>query len=248
MKISIVIPAYNEVKNIEKGVLDSVLSYVKKRSDIIEVLIVDDGSDDDTVSLIKKKYLGTYPKLRLYEKQHSGKAFSVIAGVKHARGSIVMFSDMDMATPINEADKLLKGIEKGYDIVIGSRNSNRKGAPLIRKLMAVGFILLRTVFVGLRGIHDTQCGFKAFQTGKARTILRKLQAYSREAKVNGPSVSAGFDLEFLFIAQKLGYRIKEVPVTWRHVETRRVNFLIDSVESVKDMARIKWNDLRGKYT
>ncbi|MCR4326530.1 MAG: glycosyltransferase [Candidatus Roizmanbacteria bacterium] len=247
MKVSIVIPVYNEVQNLKKGVLDTVLAYAKSRPSVIEVLIVDDGSTDDTVALIKKNYLGNYPKLRLYEKKHAGKAYGVIAGMKQAKGTIVFFTDMDLATPIEEADKLVQGIEDGYDVVIGSRNSNRQGAPIIRKAMALGFIVLRTLLVGLRGIHDTQCGFKAFKTTAARTMLKKLHAFAKESAVEGPSVGAGFDIELLFVAQKLGYKIKEVPVPWRHVETKRVNFITDSIEAITDMTRIKWNDIRGAY-
>ncbi|MCR4329732.1 MAG: glycosyltransferase [Candidatus Roizmanbacteria bacterium] len=246
--ISIIFPIYNEVKNLQKGVLDKVLNYARSQKNVIEVLIVDDGSTDESLSILKKEYIGKYPKLHVLEKKHSGKAFSVIAGIKHAKGNIVLFSDIDLATPIEEAQKLIDEIVNGCDIVIGSRTKERQGAPLIRKFMAYGFILFRSYLIGLPTIRDTQCGFKAFKKKAALDTISHLKVYKKELELDRSSVSAGFDLEFLFVAHKLGYKIQEVPVIWRHVETKNVNFLTDSFEAIRDLFRVKLNYIRGKYS
>ena len=245
--ISLIVPCYNEEANIKKGVLDTIGEYTKKDKRFKEVIIVDDGSSDESVNLIKKKYLKKYPKFRLVENKHLGKAYAVLTGIKEAKAAYVMFSDFDLATPIEEAEKLIDGIDEGYKIIIGSRNATRKGAPLTRKLMAVGMIFIRNYIVGLQGIKDTQCGFKLFNTKAARKIVDNLQVFSNGKTVEGSSVSAGFDLEFLFVALKLGYKIKEVPVIWRHVETKNVTFVKSSMEGLQDILKIKWYDLKNKY-
>jgi glycosyltransferase involved in cell wall biosynthesis len=245
--ISIVLPIYNEEKNLQKGVLDKVLNYAQKNRVIVEVVVVDDGSNDESSQTIRQNYLGQYPKLKLIEKKHSGKAYSIIEGIKKSKGTHVLFSDIDLATPIEEADKLILSAKKGSNIVIGSRNSRRKDAPIIRQLMAVGFIYIRNFLIGLKGINDTQCGFKLFEKKAALTIINHLKVFNNEKTISGSSVSAGFDLEFLYLASKYSYKIKEIPVTWRHVETKNVNFVKDSVETLIDIARIKYNEISKKY-
>ena len=246
MSITIVLPIYNEIKNLQKGVLDKVLNYAKLNKQIKEVLVVDDGSSDNSAKIIKHEYLGKYPKIRLLAKEHSGKAYTVIAGIKAAKSDYVLFSDIDLATPIEEADKLIKKIPN-YQIIIGSRSSRREGAPFFRKVMALGMIIVRSYFIGLKNIQDTQCGFKLFEKKAALKTIENLRVFKRAKKISGSSVSAGFDLEFLFVAQNLGYAISEVPVTWQHVETKNVNFVKDSLESLKDILKIKWNVLIKKY-
>lgn len=244
--VSIVLPIYNEEANLQKGVLDKVINYAKNKKEIREIIVVDDGSTDKSVAVVKKEYLGKYPKLKLILKEHSGKAFTVIKGIESAKSEYVLFSDIDLATPIEEADKLLAEVN-GYEIVIGSRSSKRKDAPLLRKVMALGLIYVRTIFIGLKGIKDTQCGFKLFQKKAALVIINKLKVFKQAKKIHGSSVGAGFDLEFLFIASKVGYQIKEVPVIWRHVETKNVNFIKDSIETMRDILKIRWQELGGKY-
>lgn len=247
LKISIVLPIYNEIKNLQKGVLDKVINYARNNKHILEVLVVDDGSTDESVSVIKSGYLGQYPKLRLVEKKHSGKAFTVIEGIKQARGEYVLFSDIDLATPIEELDKFIEAGSNEFDVAIGSRSSSREGAPITRKLLAYGFIVIRSVMIGLKGIKDTQCGFKLFKRSLALNIISKLRVFGHEHTISGSSVGAGFDLEFLFLAVKFGSRIKEIPVMWRHVETKNVNFIKDSIETLVDIARIKYYELLGRY-
>ncbi|MFA5136129.1 MAG: glycosyltransferase [Patescibacteria group bacterium] len=248
ISISLIIPCYNEEINIQKGVLDKIGNHTGSNSRFKEVIIVDDGSTDETKNLIQKEYLPRYPKFRLIENDHKGKAQTLITGIKESLSTAVMFTDIDLATPLEEDTKLLKALDEGYQVVIGSRNTERKGAPFLRKLMAVGFIYIRNFMIGLSNIKDTQCGFKAFRRDAANHILSKLRVFNKEhGNIQGSSVKAGFDLEFLFLANKLGYKIKEVPVTWKHVETKNVNFIKDSVETIRDILAIKYYDLAKKY-
>lgn len=246
MKISLIIPCYNEEANIQKGVLDKIGNFTKNDTNFIEVMIVDDGSNDHSNKIIRDEYLDQFPKFKLIENNHQGKAFAIITGIENAKGDLVMFSDIDLATPIEESIKLINQIDK-YDVVIGSRNSKREGAPILRKTMAVGFIFIRDIFLGLKGIKDTQCGFKIFKRSIALKIITRLKVFHNKRVAEGSSVTAGFDLEFLFIALKLGYKIKEIPVTWLHVETKNVNFARDSIETLIDIFKIKYYDLLHKY-
>ncbi|OGK54290.1 hypothetical protein A3H78_01340 [Candidatus Roizmanbacteria bacterium RIFCSPLOWO2_02_FULL_36_11] len=248
MKITLVIPCYNEELNIQKGVLDKIGNFTDSNVDIVEVIISDDGSTDSTKNIIKNKYLRQFSKFKLLENSHCGKAFTLISAIKAAVGDYIIFSDMDLATPLEEAEKLINEAKKGSKIVIGSRNNSRKGAPILRKVMAKGFILVRDVLIGLQGIKDSQCGFKLFDRKLALTIIDQLVVFKKERNIDGSSVSAGFDLEFLFVSGKLGHKIKEVPVIWRHVETKNVNFLSDSIETLRDIMKIKYNDLTKKYS
>jgi glycosyltransferase involved in cell wall biosynthesis len=247
MTISLIIPCFNEELNIQKGVLDKIGNYTKNDGRFIEILIVDDGSTDESKQIIKDRYLNQFPKFKLVENKHGGKAFAVITGIKQAKGDLVMFSDMDLATPLEESERLIDGICKGSDVVIGSRSTKREGAPIMRKVMALGFVYIRNILIGLSGIKDTQCGFKAFKKEVANAIVNKLQVFKMGKGVKESSVSAGFDLEFLFLASRLGYRIKETPVVWHHVETKNVNFFKDSVETIKDILLIKYYDIAKRY-
>jgi len=247
MKITLVIPCYNEELNIQKGVLDKIGNYTKNNQYFTEVLIVDDGSSDQSRNIIKDKYLKTFPQFRLVENSHKGKAFAVITGIEKAHEEYVMFSDMDLATPIEEAQNLIEEAKKGYNVVIGSRSGRREGAPLLRKTMAFAAILIQGIIIGLHGIKDTQCGFKLFEKNAALSIIKKLRVFHNNRKIEGSSVSAGFDMEFLFVATKLKLKIKETPVDWKHVETKHVNFLKDSFEGLKDILLIKYYDLKHRY-
>lgn len=247
MKISLIVPCYNEEVNIQKGVLDRIGNYVRDDSRFVEVLIVDDGSSDNSTSIIKEQYLPKFSEFTLIEKEHQGKALAVIKGIQEAKGDHVIFTDMDLATPMEETKKIIKEFESGHKIVIGSRAKVRKGAPITRRLQSLGFIFIRDLFIGLNGIVDTQCGFKGFDKTAAQNIIDALQVFGPNHQVQGSSVSAGFDLEFLFIAQKKGLEIIEVPVRWRHAETKNVDFIKDSIETISDIVKIKLNDLKGRY-
>ncbi len=245
--LTLIVPCYNEEKNIQKGVLERIGGYTAGDKRFLEVLIVDDGSSDSSKSIIKKKYLQKFKKFRLIENPHQGKAASIMTGISQAKGSYVMFTDIDLATPLEEAEKLIEEANRGNQVVIGSRSSRRAGASLLRKIMAQGAIVVRSVVIGIPGIHDTQCGFKLFEKKTALTIISKLKVFRKMNVIEGSSVSAAFDMEFIFLASRLGYKIKEVPVIWRHVETKNVNFLKDSLETLGDIAKIKYYDLTRKY-
>lgn len=157
MNVSLVIPCFNEEVNIQKGVLDRVGNFTQNHPDIREVIIVDDGSDDSSKEIIKEKYLPLFTKFRLVENAHQGKALAVMKGIEEAQYPYVMFSDIDLATPLEESSKILKGLKEGNDVVIGSRAQKRQGAPFTRQLQSMGFTFVRNTIIGLHGIQDTQC-------------------------------------------------------------------------------------------
>lgn len=244
MKISVVIPAYNEEKNLKKGVLDQVGDYFKKNKFEYEILIVDDGSKDSTKEIVKK-YITKDKNFKLIENSHGGKAIAVMTGMLEASGQIVLFTDMDQATPINQMDKFLPKFETGYDIVIGSRQG-RQGAPLVRKLAAWGFSLLRGIILGLPFV-DTQCGFKAFDQVVVKRIIPRIKREWGVVHFKGGAVNAGFDVELLYLAKKYGFKIAEVGVEWNYVDTERVQVIKDAAAAIYDMLRIRINDFFGKY-
>jgi dolichyl-phosphate beta-glucosyltransferase len=244
MRLSIIIPAYNEEKNIRRENLQDVCDYLSKQTYSWEVLVVDDGSTDKTASLAES-FAKKHQDFKVMKEPHRGKGGTLIAGTLAAQGELVLFMDMDQATPVSEIEKFLPKFEKGYDVVIGSR-LGRKGAPLIRKLMAYGFALLRTLVLRLP-FKDTQCGFKAFRRKSAQEIFKRLKVFSEKTEVSGAAVTAGFDLEVLYIASKLGLKIAEVEVEWHHQDTERINPLKDSWEGLRDLLRVRFNALLGKY-
>lgn len=232
--------------NLQKGVLDKVEHFLEKQKYAYEIIIVDDGSTDGSLEFVQK-FIKENPKIRLITNPHLGKAGAVTAGMLSATGEHRLFTDMDQATPIEELTKLLPFIDS-YDIVIGSRESTRKGAPFTRAVMARGMIFLRTLIVGVRGIKDTQCGFKIFNAKSADELFSKLKNFHHGfKKISGSAVKAGFDVELLFLAQKHRYKIKEVSVDWLYVETRRVSPIMDSISGLEDLIKIRLNDISGKY-
>lgn len=246
LKLSVVIPAYNEETNIRLGALDKVSRYLEKQSYSWEAIIVDDGSTDESPKLLDI-FAKANPGFSVMHNPHQGKAATVVTGMLEARGEIVLFTDLDQATPITELAHVLPWFHRGFDVVIGSRSGRRQGAPFTRRVMARGFMVIRGLLLGLRGIVDTQCGFKAFRKDVARDIFERLKLYGARRKVSGSMVTAGFDIEVLFLAKKLGYKIKEVPVEWHYVETRRVNPIIDSIQGFFDILKIRMNAWRGLY-
>ena len=242
--LSVVIPAYNEEENIKKSVLEKVWEYLSKQKYSWEVIVVDDGSTDKT-SQLALRFAKKYNEFNVLKESHRGKGGAVIAGMLAAKGEIVLFSDMDQATPINQLEKLLAKLNNSYDIAIGSR-TGREGAPFIRKLMAYGFMILRTLVLRLP-YKDTQCGFKAFKRPAADKIFRKMKIFSEKSATKGSSVSAGFDLEILYIARKLGIKVAEVPVEWSHQEGTKVNPIKDSWEGFRDLIKVRVNSLLGRY-
>ena len=246
MKISVVIPSYNEMANLRKGTLDKVASYLARKKFEHEVIVVDDGSNDGSLEFVKG-FVRENSKFKLIENSHTGKAGAVTTGMLKATGDYILFTDMDQATPIEEIEKLLKFVPD-FDIVIGSRSAQRKGSPLIRIFISRSAVVMRKVIVGLVGIGDTQCGFKLFSREAAQTIFKKVKEINHGFhSIKTSSVTSGFDVELLYIGEKLGYKIKEVSVDWLYVETRRVNPVRDSIEGTLDLIRIRKNITKGRY-
>lgn len=245
--LSVVIPCFEEMKNLRKGVLDKVDSFLSHKKITYEVIVVDDGSKDGSQDFIQK-FAKTHPEFTLIQNPHLGKAGAVTTGVLASKGEYILFTDMDQATPIEELDNLLPFFKQGYKVVIGSRNRDRKGSPLFRIIMARANMILRSLIVGLKGITDTQCGFKIFEHNAAQNLFKKVSdLHQGFHAVKGSSVSAGFDVELLYLAQLAGYKIKEVPVEWLYVETRRVSPIKDSIFGLRDLLTIKKNAILGKY-
>lgn len=246
--LSVVIPAYNETANIQAGSLDTVAEYLARQTYTWEVIVVDDGSEDSTASLAEV-FAQTHGQFRVVRNPHRGKAFTVATGLMSGIGEIVLFTDMDQATPIAETSKLLPWFQQGYDVVIGSRGTYRRNAPWWRKAMSRSQIVLRNIILGFKDITDTQCGFKAFRGTAIKPMLDHLHLYnqSQAATVQGATVTAGFDVELLFVAQKLKYTVKEVPVDWDYRHSRRVNLLKDSVRGLRELVEIRLADVRGAY-
>ena len=243
--LSVVIPCYNEERNLRLGALENVVSFLAKQKYVWEVILVDDGSSDESPKLLRK-FIKENKRFRLIVNKHQGKAAAVTSGVLASHGEIILFSDLDQATPLSEIERLIPFFNKGYDLVIGSRNSRRRGAPFLRLAMAKGFMSLRNLILNL-GIKDTQCGFKAFRRNAALKIFPHLQVFNHRRVASGSTVTAGFDIEVLYLAKLSGLRIIEVPVEWHYQETRNVNPIKDSLESLFDLIKIKQHSLSGKY-
>ena len=246
--LSVIIPCYDEMANLQKGVLDKVQHFLEKKGISYEVIIADDGSKDGSVEFIQK-FAEENPHFVLLRNPHFGKAGAVTTGMLRATGKYRVFTDMDQATPIEEVDKLLPYVESGeYQVVIGSRNTHRKGAPGVRKFISKSAIILRKGIVGMHDITDTQCGFKLFTGEAAQKLFAKfLHIKHGFKKISGTAITFGLDIEILYLARKYGFRVKEIPVKWLHVETRRVNPIKDSVQGVKDLITIRKNIIKGIY-
>jgi len=236
--LSIVIPAYNECARIE-GTLERVMGCIQERGWDAEVLVVDDGSTDETVTVVQR-WMERHERLHLVKNRgNRGKGYSVRNGLLQAAGDIVMFTDADLSAPMQEAERLFAAIDAGADVAIGSRWLDKQKQtvhqPLYRRFFGRCFNKVTKLVMGLP-FQDTQCGFKAFRREAAQTIFR-LQTIERW----------GFDPEILFIARKLKHSIVEVPVTWGHDERSRMSYLKDGMKMLEEMAQIRANSLRGRY-
>jgi glycosyltransferase involved in cell wall biosynthesis len=236
--LSIVVPAFNESARIEQT-LARIMECVETRGWNAEVLVVDDGSSDDTAEIVQR-WMRRYSRLNLVKNPgNRGKGYSVRNGLLQAAGDVVMFTDADLSAPMEEAELLMDAIEQGADVAIGSRWMDRTRQtihqPLYRRFFGRCFNRLTRTVMGLP-FKDTQCGFKAFRRPAAQVIFR-LQRIERW----------GFDPEILFIARKLHFRIFEVPVTWGHDERSRISYLKDGIKMLEELASIRWNSLFGRY-
>lgn len=248
--LSIVIPCYNEENNLKKGVLNDVYSFLTKQQFNWEVLICNDKSTDNSLKLVQD-FASKHKGFCVLNLPHGGKPSAVWGGIQKAKYPIVLFTDMDQSTPLKESLKLLPYFDKGYDVVIGSRGSGREGTSFIRQLMSQVFLLGRKLFL-LNNITDTQCGFKALKTDLAKKIFPNLQFFKEKNTSTGWRVSA-FDVELLFMAQKWGAKIKEVPVKWRNEDSsttkgdNSIRFKKESKQMLQEIIRVKYNDIRGLY-
>jgi dolichyl-phosphate beta-glucosyltransferase len=238
VELSIIIPAYNEAARLTPT-LEKVLGYVRSQNWTVEVIVVNDGSRDDTAQIVRH-LARTNQELQLIDNAtNRGKGYSVLSGMRAACGAALVFTDADLSSPIEELPKLLEALHAGADIAIGSRwmcselQTERQSLP--RQLFGRIFNLLTRSVLGLK-FKDTQCGFKAFTRRAAQTIVQ-LQRIERW----------GFDPEILFIAQKLRLRIAEVPVLWAHKEGTRIHPLADGLRMFLEMVRVRWYSLTGKY-
>lgn len=243
--LSLIIPAYNE-ENRLPATLVRIAEYLALRDFSYELIVVDDGSRDNTRQVVRD-FAATRPYVRLecYDDEagrplNKGKGFAVRHGVLSSHGRDVLFSDADLSTPIEEMEKLLPFISGGdYDVAIASRALPESNLdvhqPFYREWMGRTFnAFVRRVL--RTDISDTQCGFKAFRGDAARRIFSL-------ARING----FGFDTEVLFLAKKFGMRVREVPVTWRHRDDSRVSPLVAPFQMIGELFRVRSNDLHRLY-
>jgi dolichyl-phosphate beta-glucosyltransferase len=238
MYYSFIIPAYNESERLATS-LPKVFAYIREQQFQAEVIVVNDGSSDDTAA-IARNFAGQHPEIRVLENPgNRGKGYSVRNGMLHATGDVLLFTDADLSSPIYEATKLFAAIDRGADVAIGSRwlqaGLQTERQPWYRQLYGRLFNLALRIVLGLK-YRDTQCGFKAFTRAAAQTV------FSRQRVERW-----GFDPELLFLANKFNLRTVEVPVEWAHDHRSKINPLRDGLKMGVEMLAVRWNDLRGLY-
>ncbi len=237
--LSIVIPAYNEASRVGTT-LEKVRVFLKSKPYSTELIAVDDGSTDHTSEMLREA-AAQFPSARVLRNEpNRGKGYSVRRGVLEARGEFVVFTDADLSAPIEEMDKLLEALTStGADAAVGSRALEREligiHQPWLREVSGRGFNLLVRLFTGLK-IHDTQCGLKLFRRSTTRLAF-ELQ------KITG----FGFDPELLFLIQRIGGKIVEVPVRWDDNPATKVHFLRDATRMFLDLFAIRWRAATGQY-
>jgi dolichyl-phosphate beta-glucosyltransferase len=237
--LSVVIPAYNEEKRLP-ATLQTIFEYLKVQKYSWEIIVVNDGSKDGTARVVSEAQ-DRITNLRLIDnKENHGKGYVVRQGLLEAKGKYRLFMDADNSTSVEHVEKMLPFFERGYDIVIGSRDV--EGAvlnppqPWIRQVvLGEGFKLLRKIIAGMWDLQDTQCGFKVFSAKVIEDILPRLRI-DRWA----------FDVEILAVAERFGYKIKEIPVTWANDPNSKVK-ISGMVKMLFELLQIKWNLLRNVY-
>jgi dolichyl-phosphate beta-glucosyltransferase len=250
--VSVIIPCYNEERNLRRGVLDEVRQYITGQDYAWEVIIVNDGSTDDSRSLIED-FVSDATNFSLFDIPHRGKPAAVWTGIQKAKGEIVLFADMDQSTPIHELGKFLPWYENGFDVVIGSRGTTREGFSIVRQIGSVIFRTFRRLFL-LHDISDTQCGFKSCRREAARKVFPRLQFFKQEEQPIGWKVSA-YDVELLYLFERDGYSMKEVEVEWQNRDESDTKYqagqlsryLQESIEMSKEVLRVKFNQIKGLY-
>jgi dolichyl-phosphate beta-glucosyltransferase len=242
--LSIVIPVYNEQERIANS-LEVLLAYLAKQTYSREIILVDDGSRDNGLGIAGNILEGKEEYRILSYGENRGKGYALKYGITRTQGRYVLFTDADLATPIEELAKFIPYLEPnsemvtGYPIVHGSRKMPgaivERHQPWLRENMGKVFTMLCNILVNLN-VSDATCGFKAYQGEVAREIYgsQKLSDWS-------------FDAEVIFIARKRGYKIKELPVRWHDQKGTKVRLVRDTFRSLKGLATIRLNDLRGWY-
>lgn len=237
LELSVVIPAYNEELRLPSS-LERIRTYLAKRGNSSEVIVVDDGSTDGTVQFVESQ-MAVWPQLRLLKNPgNRGKGYSVRHGIQEARGRIVLFTDADLSAPIEEADKLFAALAM-HDIAIGSRAIDRRliqvHQPWTREWAGIIFNRIVRVVLGLK-IEDTQCGFKVFNRERSQIIFNQ-QRVER----------FGFDPELLFLAKRHGLSVAEVPVRWSNDPGTQVSLWYGIRAMFLEVAAIRWNEILGRY-
>ena len=229
--ISIVIPAFNEAKRLPLY-LEQVISFCNNSQNIYEIIVVDDGSSDNTFELATT-YKTRFTNLHIIRlKNNQGKGYTVKRGLFESRGKISLFLDADGSVDPGEIEKNLHYILKaGYDIVVGSRVLKSKDQILIvkqyRKFIGTIFNFLVQTFL-FKPIKDTQCGFKMFRKEVIKPLLSR-------SYLGG----FGFDIEILYLADQMGYKVKEEPVSWHHVKGSKINLLTDSIRMFFNILQVR---------
>ena len=252
LAVSVIIPCYNEERNLARGVLDEVHQYLTRQDYGWEVIIINDESTDRSKSLIERSTAGK-ENYFLFDIPHGGKPAAIWTGIQKSQGKLVLFTDMDQSTPIAELGQLLPWCERGFDMVIGSRGSAREGFSLMRKAGSLVFRAVRGLFL-LRDIADTQCGFKLCRREVALRVFPHLEFLKNREKPSGWKVTA-YDVELLFLVEKAGYRIKEVVVSWSNRDqsdtksqsSELVRYVNESMDMARQVMRVKRNQLKGLY-
>ena len=235
---SIVIPAYNESARVG-ATLERVLAYAREQRWDVEIIVVNDGSRDNTIEVVRR-FAQQNAGLRLLENPgNRGKGYSVRNGMLSAAGEILLFSDADLSSPIEEAPKLFRAIAEGADVAIGSRwlrsELQTERQPWYRQMFGRIFNLVLRLVLGLK-YTDTQCGFKAFTRNAGRRIFacQKIERW-------------GFDAEVLFLAEMFKLKVAEIPIAWAHSAGTRMSYFRDGVRMVWEMFKVRWYSLTGGY-
>jgi dolichyl-phosphate beta-glucosyltransferase len=244
--LTIVVPAFNEARRLP-ATLAAIDAFTTEHALDAEVIVADDGSEDDTLT-IAQTFTPTSGRYQVLALPHRGKASAVRSGVLAACGTIILFTDADLSTPIHFARDLVAALDAGADVAIGSREgagATRVREPGYRHFMGRAFnLIVRTLAVP--GISDTQCGFKAFRRQAAIDIFQRARLHTGDRLVHGPRVT-GFDVEILFLARQRGYTIVEVPVYWAHVPGSKVQPVQDSFRMLLDVLRVRGNAILRRY-
>lgn len=235
--LSVIIPAYNESSRI-LATLRELYEYLRKQTYTWEVIVVDDGSEDDTASIVERWSSGR-ERFRLERILHAGKGAAVRHGMLSATGRYRLMCDADLAMPIRHLSDFMNHMEQGNDVVIGSRQiagANRYGESQFRHLLGRAFNGL-VQLLAVRGFHDTQCGFKCFSAEAAQSLF----SFQR-------TEGWGFDVELLYLARKQRMRILEIPIDWRHDADSRLSPASAGVNMLRDVIAVRWRSLRGVYS